>query len=101
MVSEQVKEAVVVPQGVTVTISGATLKVKGKTGELARVFKSPDIKVAKEGDGLVVVAENPRRPAAVEHRDDCVQIEPRHALQPAQETRQAGTAAKASDLQRP
>lgn len=36
MVSPEIKEVIRVPQGVQVTITGSSLKVKGKAGELAR-----------------------------------------------------------------
>lgn len=61
MVSPESHEVIHVPQGVTVTITGSTLKVKGKNGELARSFASPDIKVKKEGNDVIVHADLPRK----------------------------------------
>ena len=46
-----------------------------------------------------LVAQLPGRAAAVEHRDDRVQIDPRIVLESAEQTRQPGAAAKAPDLQ--
>ena len=46
-----------------------------------------------------LVAQLPRRSAAVEHRDDGVQIDPGIALEPAEQTRQPGAAAEAADLE--
>jgi large subunit ribosomal protein L6 len=43
-----------VPQGVTVTLSGATLTVKGQKGQVSREFRFPSIKLASS-DGKVVV----------------------------------------------
>ena len=43
-----------VPQGVTVTISGAALTVKGQKGQVSREFRFPGIKVAS-ADGKVTV----------------------------------------------
>ena len=43
-----------VPQGVTATLSGATLTVKGQKGQVSREFRFPGIKL-KTGDGKVVV----------------------------------------------
>ena len=43
-----------VPQGVTVTLSGATLTVKGQKGQVSREFRFPGIKLAS-ADGKVVV----------------------------------------------
>ena len=61
MVSPESKEVINVPQGVTVTITGSTLKVKGKNGELVRSFSSQDIVVKKEGNDIVVHADLPRK----------------------------------------
>ncbi|HTY91126.1 MAG TPA: 50S ribosomal protein L6 [Methanocella sp.] len=43
-----------VPQGVTVTLSGATLTVKGQKGQVSREFRFPGIKLTS-ADGKVVV----------------------------------------------
>ena len=61
MVSEATREVIHVPQGVTVTITGSTIKVKGKNAELVRELDSPVIKVNKDGNDLVLVAEIPRK----------------------------------------
>jgi ribosomal protein L6P/L9E len=47
MVNAEVNETIHVPEGVSVTITGSTVKVKGKSGELARDFQSPLIQVTK------------------------------------------------------
>lgn len=61
MVSAEVTETIHVPQGVTVTITGSTVKVKGKSGELARDFQSPMIQLKKEGNDVLVHADLPRK----------------------------------------
>jgi large subunit ribosomal protein L6 len=61
MVSPESKEVIHVPQGVQVTITGSTLKVKGKNGELARAFPGQGITVKKEGENVVVHADLPRK----------------------------------------
>ena len=61
MVSPEAKEVIHVPQGVQVTITGSTLKVKGKNGELVRAFPGQGITVKKEGDSLVVHADLARK----------------------------------------
>lgn len=61
MVSPESKEVIHVPQGVTVTITGSTIKVKGKNGELVRELASPEITVKKEGNDLVILADLPRK----------------------------------------
>lgn len=43
-----------VPQGVTATLSGATLTVKGQKGQVSRDFRFPGIKVSL-ADGKVIV----------------------------------------------
>jgi large subunit ribosomal protein L6 len=61
MVSPESKEVIHVPQGVTVTITGSTLKVKGKNGELARSFPGQGITVKKDGNDVIVHADLPRK----------------------------------------
>lgn len=53
MAAEKLRE-IEVPEGVTVTLSGATLTVKGKKGLIAREFRYPGIAL-KVDDGKVVV----------------------------------------------
>ena len=47
------KKPVPVPSGVTVTIDGNTVTVKGPKGELSRTFR-PEMKIRQEGEELVV-----------------------------------------------
>jgi len=61
MVSEQVTEKIHVPEGVNVTITGSTLKVKGKSGELSRDFASQLVVLKKEGADILVVSESTRK----------------------------------------
>ena len=53
MAAEKVRE-IAVPQGVTVTVTGATLTAKGQKGQIAREFRYPGITL-KAGEGKVVV----------------------------------------------
>lgn len=61
MVSAEVIETIHVPSGVNVTITGSTIKVKGKSGELTRELKSPMISLKKNGDDVIVSADLPRK----------------------------------------
>jgi large subunit ribosomal protein L6 len=58
------KRPVVVPKGVTVTISGHTVQVQGPKGELVRTFPS-DMAISKDGEQLVVArpSDEPRHKA--------------------------------------
>jgi large subunit ribosomal protein L6 len=47
------KKPVAVPKGVTVTLSGNSVSVKGPKGELARTFH-PEMSLAMEGDNVTV-----------------------------------------------
>jgi large subunit ribosomal protein L6 len=47
------KKPVAVPKGVTVTLSGNSVSVKGPKGELARTFH-PEMTLAMEGDNVTV-----------------------------------------------
>lgn len=61
MVSAEVTETIHVPEGVNVTITGSTIKVKGKSGELSRSFSSPLIQMTKNGQDITVHADLPRK----------------------------------------
>ncbi|MEA3199241.1 MAG: large subunit ribosomal protein [Thermoplasmata archaeon] len=61
MVSPESHEVIHVPQGVTVTITGSSLKVKGKNGELSRAFPGQGINLKREGNDVVVHADLPRK----------------------------------------
>ena len=54
------EERVAVPKGVTVTINGSIVEVKGPKGKLSRDFYNPKTKVSLDGDELVVSCEMPR-----------------------------------------
>ena len=47
------KKPVPVPKGVTVTLSGNSVSVKGPKGELARTFH-PEMSLVMEGDNVTV-----------------------------------------------
>ncbi len=53
MAAEKVRE-ITVPQGVTVTVSGAALTVKGQKGQISREFRFPGIAVKVDGGKVVV-----------------------------------------------
>lgn len=54
------EERVAIPKGVTVTINGSIVEVKGSKGKLSRDFYNPKTKVTLDGDELVVSCEMPR-----------------------------------------
>ena len=54
------EERVAIPQGVTVTVNGSIVEVKGPKGKLSRDFYNPKTKVRLDGDHLVVSCEMPR-----------------------------------------
>jgi large subunit ribosomal protein L6 len=56
------KKPVLVPSGVTATVSGQTVKMKGPKGELS--FSVPDLlKVEKTADGIEVILNEDTKPA--------------------------------------
>ena len=61
MVIAESTESVPVPKGVNVTLTGATVKVKGPNGELVRTLRHPLVSIKKEGDNVVVHADFPRK----------------------------------------
>ena len=60
------KHPITVPSGVTVTIDGSTVTVKGPKGELTRSFQ-PMITIAQEGDELIVSRPDDSREAKSFH----------------------------------
>ncbi|MDD4185897.1 MAG: 50S ribosomal protein L6 [Candidatus Methanomethylophilaceae archaeon] len=59
-IAGKIESTIAVPQGVTVSMDGTTLKVKGPKGELSRNFASPRVKVAIAEEGVAVSCEYPR-----------------------------------------
>jgi large subunit ribosomal protein L6 len=53
MAAEKIRE-IEVPQGVTVTLTGATLTVKGQKGQMAREFRYPGIALKVDGGKVFV-----------------------------------------------
>ncbi|WP_424359685.1 50S ribosomal protein L6 [Methanocella sp. MCL-LM] len=53
MAAEKVRE-IAVPQGVTVTVSGATLTTKGQKGQISREFRFPGITVKADAGKVIV-----------------------------------------------
>ncbi|HMK46878.1 MAG TPA: 50S ribosomal protein L6 [Methanocella sp.] len=53
MAAEKVRE-VEVPQGVTVTVTGATLTVKGQKGQITREFRFPGISIRVDGARVII-----------------------------------------------
>ncbi|MCD1293497.1 50S ribosomal protein L6 [Methanocella sp. CWC-04] len=53
MAAEKIRE-VEIPQGVTVSVNGATLTAKGQKGQISRDFKYPGISVKVDGEKVLV-----------------------------------------------
>ena len=60
------KKPVQIPAGVTVTISGNTVNVKGSKGELERTF-SDLVTIAQEGEEVIVTTNDETREANAQH----------------------------------
>ncbi len=54
-IAGKIESTIAIPDGVTVTMDGITMKVKGPRGELSRNFAHPSVNVAI-GEGHVVVS---------------------------------------------
>ena len=54
------KSPIKVPSGVTVTINGSDVTVKGPKGELKRTFR-PEISISQEGDEVLVKRDSDER----------------------------------------
>ena len=60
------KMPIAIPSGVTVTIDGATVTVKGSKGELTRTF-SDLMTIKQEGDEIIVERPDDSREAKSQH----------------------------------
>ena len=61
VLAAEIKEKVELPEGVTVTVSGSAVSVKGPKGELRRDFGSDKISIAQAAGALVVSFKFPRK----------------------------------------
>lgn len=52
-----INERIPIPEGVTVSVNGFTVTVKGPQGELSRVLQSRGVTIALEGKDLVISAQ--------------------------------------------
>lgn len=58
---DRIEHAIDLPEGVTATIEGAVLTVKGPKGELSREYQSSRVSLLQDGAGLLVRTDLPRR----------------------------------------
>ena len=63
-IAEEVVRTVDIPDGVTVTMDGHTVKVKGPKGELSREFVHPRLEIKIDGGKVVVRSELPKKKEA-------------------------------------
>jgi len=59
-IAGKIEDHIAIPGGVTVSLDGNVLKVKGPKGELCRTFSHPTVVVAIDGDKVIVSCEYPR-----------------------------------------
>src|SRR3989338_7209344 len=57
----EARDRIPIPDGVTLTLSGRTVKVKGPKGELVRTFPTPRVELKMEGKEFVLRCDLPRR----------------------------------------
>ena len=58
---DRIEHAIDLPEGVTATIEGAVLTIKGPKGELSRDYQSSRVSLLQDGAGLLVRTDLPRR----------------------------------------
>jgi large subunit ribosomal protein L6 len=61
VLAAEIRQEVVMPKGVTASVSGSAVSVKGPKGELRRDFKAERVAIALAGDRITVVCRLPRR----------------------------------------
>ncbi|MDR0309667.1 MAG: 50S ribosomal protein L6 [Candidatus Methanoplasma sp.] len=59
-IAGKIESTIAIPDGVSVSIDGNTVKVKGPRGELSRNFAYPRVIIAIGEEGVVVSSEYPR-----------------------------------------
>lgn len=57
----EIKQEIPIPQGVTVTISGRNVSVKGPKGEQSREFENNSIEISQSGTNVVLSCKMPKR----------------------------------------
>lgn len=57
----EARDRIKIPDGVHVTLTGRTLKIKGPKGELSRTLKPSRVEVKVEGGEIVIRCDLPRR----------------------------------------
>lgn len=58
MAQKNIEEALDIPQGVTATVEGGLVTIKGEKGELSRRFRARGVSIALEGNTVKLLAEN-------------------------------------------
>ena len=61
VLAAEITRKVEVPEGVTVSISGSEVVVKGPKGELKRDFGGEGISLSKSGGGIIISSKFPKR----------------------------------------
>ncbi|MCK4327816.1 MAG: 50S ribosomal protein L6 [Candidatus Diapherotrites archaeon] len=61
VLAAEINEEVAVPEGVTVTVSGSSVAVKGPRGELSRDFGENNIVISREDSNVVLSCKFPKR----------------------------------------
>lgn len=54
----ELKNTVVIPEGVTVSVNGNEIKAKGAHGEIVKKWNDPSVSIKVEGDNVVISAKN-------------------------------------------
>jgi len=56
-----IKEEIVIPEGIEVTLTKNTLSIKGEKGELTRDFSHPKIQISIKDKKILIDCKNPRK----------------------------------------
>lgn len=61
VLAAEIKQEIAVPKGVTASVSGSSVVIKGPKGELRRDFKAKNVAITLAGDKITVACRLPRR----------------------------------------
>ncbi len=61
VLAAEIEKEIEVPEGVTATVTGGRVAVKGPKGELSREFKAKSLSIRKKGNSIIVSSRFPKR----------------------------------------
>ncbi|MBN1786188.1 MAG: 50S ribosomal protein L6 [Candidatus Methanofastidiosa archaeon] len=61
MLADEIREEIIIPNGIEVEVSNHYVKIKGPLGSLERRFKYPNVRLESKANAIVLVVDYPRK----------------------------------------